>query len=209
MTQTARDFPTCTPIKHLVVIIPENASFFHQLPAVSFLKPSEYQDGHPKYSDPLSLQTFLVNTINELQQMPEWRHMAIIIVWDDSGGWYDHVMPPIINQSHVPPDALLGPGNAGNPPPGTYQGRLAYGMRVPFLVVSPFAKSNYVDHSVIDQTSVLRLIEKNWHLGTIGNQSFDQFASSLAPLFNFSSPHYKPFLLDPVTGRKVKKWEKR
>lgn len=176
----------------------------HQMPAVSFLKPAEFQDGHPKYSDVLSLQTFLVKTINRLQKLPEWKKMAIIVIWDDSGGWYDHVMPPIINQSHVPPDALVSPGNAGNPPPGAYQGRLAYGMRIPFILISPFAKSNFVDHSVIDQTSVLRFIEKNWRLGTIGDQSFDAVAGTLSHLFNFHSPDYDPLILDPDTGLKCK-----
>lgn len=176
------------------------AAAIHQLPAVSFIKPAEYQDGHPKYSNQLLLQTFLVETINQLQQMPEWQHMAIIIAWDDSGGWYDHVMPPIINQSHVPPDALLGPGNAGDPPPGAYQGRLAYGMRIPFLLISPYAKSNFVDHSVIDQTSILRFIEKNWGLGLIGNPSFDAIAGALNNLFNFSRPRYDTLLLNPHTG---------
>jgi phospholipase C len=175
----------------------------HQLPAVSFLKPAEYQDGHPKYSDQLSLQTFLVETINRLQRSKEWRQMAIIVMWDDSGGWYDHVMPPIINQSHTPADALLGPGNAGNPPPGAYQGRLAYGNRIPFLLISPFAKQNFVDHSVIDQTSVLRFIEKNWYLGEIGNQSFDRVAGSLKNLFDFSKPNRKILLLEPETGEKT------
>lgn len=174
----------------------------HHLPAVSFLKPPAYQDGHPKYSDLLALQTFLVQTINKLQKTSEWLNMAIIVVWDDSGGWYDHVMPPIINQSHIPSDALLGPGDAGNPPPGAYQGRLAYGMRIPFLIISPFSKSNYVDHSVIDQTSVLRFIEDNWSLGRIGDQSFDSVAGSLKPFFNFNRPLYQPLILNPNTGEK-------
>lgn len=174
----------------------------HQLPAVSFLKPAQYQDGHPDYSNVLSLQTFLVETINRLQRSKEWRQMAIVVLWDDSGGWYDHVMPSIINQSHVPPDALLGPGNAGNPPPGAYQGRLAYGNRIPFLLISPFAKQNFVDHTNIDQTSVLRFIEKNWNLGEIGNQSFDSVAGSLKNLLDFSKPRRKILLLDPNTGEK-------
>lgn len=176
------------------------AAEIHQIPAVSFLKPPEYQDGHPKYSDQLSLQTFLVNTINKLQATHEWKNMAIIILWDDSGGWYDHVMPSIINQSHTPADALLGPGDAGNPPPGAYQGRLAYGMRIPFLIISPFAKSNYVDHSLIDQTSVLRFIEDNWHLGQIGDQSFDAVAGTLKNMFNFSKRRKDILFLHPTTG---------
>lgn len=174
----------------------------HNIPAVSFIKPPQYQDGHPKYSDMLAFQSFLVNIVNVLQTTPEWKQMAIMVICDDSGGWYDHVMPPIINQSHVPPDALLGPGDAGNPPPGAYQGRLAYGMRVPFLVISPYAKTNYVDHSVIDQTSILRFIEDNWSLGRIGDQSFDAVAGSLKNMFNFSSPRSSPLFLQPDTGRK-------
>ncbi len=177
----------------------------HNLPAVSFLKPPAYQNGHPGYSDPLALQKFLVKTINRLQQLPEWRHMAIILAWDDSGGWYDHVMPPIINQSHTPVDALLGPGDAGNPPPSAYQPRLAYGMRVPLLIISPFAKSNFVDHSVTDQTSILRFIEDNWFLGRIGDQSFDEVAGSLYHLFDFDKPRYDILLLNSNTGRPLRK----
>lgn len=104
-------------------------------------------------------------------------------------------MPPIINQSHTPADALLGPGDAGNPPPGAYQGRLAYGIRVPFLLISPFAKSNYVDHSLTDQTSILRFIEKNWDLGCIDDQSFifinrkQFFKNAIKRCFVFVNPN--------------------
>jgi phospholipase C len=152
----------------------------------------------------VAFQTFLVETLNKLQNTSEWKNMAVIVLWDDSGGWYDHVMPTIINQSSTPEDALLGPGDAGNPPPGAYQGRLGYGMRIPFLVISPFAKKNYVDHSMIDQTSVLRFIEDNWYLGQIGDQSFDAVAGSLNNLFNFGSPDKKPLILNPNTGLIIK-----
>lgn len=172
----------------------------HQLPAISYLKPAAYQDGHPEHSDPLSLQSFLVKTLNRLQKLPEWKHMAIMIAWDDSGGFYDHEMPPIINQSHTAADALVSPGDSGNPPPGAYQGRLAYGMRVPFIVISPFAKSNYVDHSLIDQTSILRFIEDNWFLGRIGDQSFDEIAGSVNDFFDFTKRKTKPLFLDSKTG---------
>lgn len=181
------------------------AAAIHHIPAISFLKPAAYQDGHPEHSDPLSLQTFLVETINRLQKLPEWKQMAVIIAWDDTGGLYDHEMPPIINQSHNPADALLGPGDAGNPPPGNYQGRLAYGMRVPFLVLSPFAKSNYIDHRLIDQTSILRFIEDNWYLGRIGNQSFDEQAGTLLDFFDFSKRNLKKLILNPNSGLTKKK----
>jgi len=110
------------------------------LPAVSFLKAARYQNGHPEYSDPLDEQTFLVNTINRLQRLPEWRSTAVIIAYDDSDGWYDHVMPPIVNQSNTDADSLTGPGSCGAAPEGAYQGRCGYGPRLPLLVISRWAK---------------------------------------------------------------------
>ncbi len=68
-------------------------------PAVSFLKAPGYQDGHAGYSDPLDEQTFVVNVINFLQQQKDWANTAVIIAYDDSDGWYDHQMGPIVNQS--------------------------------------------------------------------------------------------------------------
>ena len=173
------------------------------LPAVSFLKPSQYQTGHPGDSDPLDEQTFIINTINRLQQLSEWNDTTIIIAYDDSGGWYDHVMPPIVSQSNDPAyDALLGPiGLCGNAPSGAYQDRCGYGGRLPMLVVSPWAKMNYVDHQITDQASILRFIEDNWQLGRIGDQSFDEKAGSILGMFNFTNGHYaKRVFLDPANG---------
>src|SRR5207253_2422818 len=62
------------------------------LPAVSFVKAQGYQDGHAGYSDPLDEQTFIVNTINLLQTLPSWSSTAVVIMYDDSDGWYDHQM---------------------------------------------------------------------------------------------------------------------
>ena len=85
-----------------------NAATTGNLPAVSFLK-APYQDGHPIDSTPADEQQFLVNTINRLQSLPEWNSTAIIITYDDSGGWYDHAMAPIVSQSNDPAnDGLLG-----------------------------------------------------------------------------------------------------
>lgn len=174
------------------------------MPSVSFLKAPAYQNGHSGNSTPLLEQQFLVNTINRLQNTPQWKHMAIIIAYDDSGGWYDHEMPPIINDSQIAPDALTGPGTVGtNPPLGGYQGRPSYGFRVPLIVISPWAKCNYVDNTVLDQTSILRFIEDNWELGRIGNFSFDKFASSIVSLFDFKERHNRTLLLDPLTGQVV------
>lgn len=173
------------------------------LPAVSFLKAKKSQDGHAGYSSPLDEQVFLVNTINRLQQLPEWKSTAVIIAWDDSDGWYDHVMPPIVNQSSTPADVLTGPAScgAGLSPLGGIQGRCGYGPRLPLLVISPFAKTNFVDHTLTDQSSILRFVEDNWNLGRIGGGSFDALAGPLINMFDFGGPNEeKKFILDPSTG---------
>ncbi|GER84695.1 MAG: alkaline phosphatase family protein [Thermogemmatispora sp.] len=171
------------------------------LPAVSFLKPPAYQDGHAGYSDPLDEQQFLVNTINRLERSEYWGSMAIIIAYDDSDGWYDHVMGPIVNHSADSTyDALTGPGQCGTPQPGAYSGRCGYGPRLPLLVISPFARVNFVDHTVTDQTSILRFIEDNWQLGRIGDQSFDELAGPLTQMFDFSAPRAARLFLDPESG---------
>jgi phospholipase C len=181
----------------------------HNMPAVSFLKAPAIQDGHAGYSNPLDEQIFLVNTINALEQANEWKETAVIILYDDSDGWYDHVMGPIVNQSNVTEDQLLGAGNCGTPKAvdaaGTIQnGRCGYGPRQPLLVISPFARNNYVDHRVTDQASVLRFIEDNWSLGRIGNGSADAIAGTLNGLFDFDTDHRAHTLfLDPATGTVV------
>ena len=89
---------------------------------------------------------------------------------------------------------------------GGYQDRCGYGPRQPLLVVSPWAKSNFVDHSVTDQSSVLRFVEDNWQTGRIGDFSFDTKAGSLSHLFAFTHDdedgHRGPnkLILDPQTG---------
>jgi phospholipase C len=175
----------------------------HNLPAVSFLKAPAYQDGHAGYSDPLLEQQFLVATINELMKSPEWNQIAIIIAYDDSDGWYDHVMSPILNHSQTIYDVFTGSGTTGtNSPLGGFQGRAGYGPRLPLLVISPFAKQNFVDHTITDQSSVLRFIEDNWKLGRIGNGSFDAVAGSLLNTFDFDhrdEPDRRLFL-DANTG---------
>jgi phospholipase C len=179
-----------------------NAVDTHRMPAVSYLKAAGYQDGHAGYSDPLAEQTFLVETINHLMSTPEWESTAIIICYDDSDGWYDHQMGPIVSKSHTPYDALLADGDSGTPPASAYQGRCGYGPRLPLLVVSPFAKKNFVDHGVTDQSSTLRFIEDNWSLGRIGNQSFDAIAGKLDPMFDFEhGPHPHRLFLDPTSGQ--------
>jgi phospholipase C len=180
-------------------------------PAVNFLKAPGYQDGHAGYSDPLDEQTWIVNVINFLQENSgDWEHTAVVIAYDDSDGWYDHQMPPIVNQSASPADALTGTGFCGTganalPGPGGVthaQGRCGYGPRMPLLVISPWSKPNYVDHTVTDQTSIIRFVEDNWLNGQrIGNGSFDALANSIQGMMNFTKVSVKSnFILNPTTG---------
>jgi phospholipase C len=185
----------------------QSALAANNLPAVTFLKAPQTETGHPSKSDPLSEQTFLVDTINQLQQSPFWSQMAIFITYDDSDGWYDHVMPPIVNQSNTANDTIAGSTlHCGTPQAGAYLDRCGYGTRLPLVAISPYTKQNYVDHAVTDQTSVLRFIEDNWSLGRLGNQSFDALAGTLNGLFDFTdtpSPAARQLILNDSTGEIV------
>ena len=167
------------------------------LPAVSFLKAAEYQDGHAGYSDPIDEQHFLVEEINALQKSPEWRSTAVVVAYDDSDGWYDHAAPTITNSSHdVAQDAAICTG-AGAGTRAGYADRCGPGPRLPLLVISPFARTNFVGHSVTTQASITRFIEDNWLTGRVGDGSFDASAGRLNPLFNFSYSNNKRVLLKP------------
>jgi phospholipase C len=178
------------------------AAYHGTLPAVSFLKAPAYEDGHSSNSDPLDEQRFVVTTINALQDLPDWESTAVIITYDDSDGWYDHVMPPIVSASNTSADAVTGAGACGTAVEGAQQGRCGYGPRLPLLVISNWARVNYVDHTLTDQSSVLRFIEDNWNLGRIGDQSFDERAGSIMKMFDFRNKyiHAERLYLDPATG---------
>jgi phospholipase C len=135
----------------------------------------------------------------------------VVIAYDDSDGWYDHQIAPVVNQSSTSQDALTSANNCGN---GTTalqgvasgaanaQGRCGYGPRLPMMVISPWARVNYVDHVVLDQTSIIRFVEDNWLNGTrIGNGSFDSIANSIDGMFNWAAPTNATFTLSPDSGQ--------
>jgi phospholipase C len=182
-------------------------------PAVSFLKAPGFQDGHAGYSSPIDEQQFIVHVMNYLQNRPEWASTAVVIAYDDSDGWYDHQMPPVVNQSASSSDALTGTGLCGSGAtalPGVAkaaahaQGRCGYGPRLPLLVISPFAKPNFVDHSMTDQSSILRFIEDNWLYGERIQGSFDALAGPLDFMFNFqAAPNLQTLILSEFSGQPV------
>ena len=182
-------------------------------PAVSYLKAPVYQNGHAGASNPLDEQQFLVKVINFLEQQPDWNSTAVIIAWDDSDGWYDHVPGPIVDGSTSPLDALTAPNVCGDGVPSLpgispgnphAQGRCGHGPRLPLLVISPWARANYVSHATTDQTSVLRLIEDTFlHGKRIGQGSYDAISGSLDDMFDFNHatpPNPNKLVLNPATG---------
>ncbi|MFD4599553.1 phospholipase C [Streptomyces sp. NPDC058464] len=173
-----------------------------KLPAVSFLKAGEYQDGHAGYSDPTDEQHFLVNEINAVQSSPQWKSTAIVIAYDDSDGWYDHAYAKPRNGST---DSTVGSNGkaldsaacqAGPAASGGYADRCGPGTRQPLLVISPYSKVNKVDHTQTDQSSITRFIEDNWRTGRVGDHSFDATAGSLTNMFDFKHPNNKQVLLN-------------
>ena len=192
------------------------------LPAVSFLKAPAFQDAHPGNSDPIDEQTFVTNVINTLEQSPFWNSTAVVIAYDDSDGWYDHTTH-VFNPSTSTADVLIAPGECGpltggqtltpgvvptNALPGLngkpVNGRCGYGTRQPLLLISPWAKHNFVDHTVTDQSSVIRFVEDNWLRGQrVGEGRSDADPGSLANMFNFAfGPSNPRLFLDPTTGER-------
>jgi phospholipase C len=181
-------------------------------PAVSYIKMAAYQDGHPGNSDPLDEQEGNVQLINFLQQQPEWNSTLVIITYDDSDGWYDHLFAkPTWASYDATADQVNGPGQCGTgiatqvQPNGIngqpVNGRCGPGTRIPFLVISPFAKPNFASANRITQSSVVRFIEDNWLNGQrIGGGSNDATSGVITDMLDFTQAPNNKLLLDPVAG---------
>ena len=152
------------------------------LPAVTFISPPAVGEGSEENGDIQVGETYVASAVNAVLQGPGWPQTVLLYLYDEHGGYYDHVPPPpavspdaIGPQIHVPPD-----------PPGAYD---RYGFRVPAVVVSPFARRGYVSHVVHDHTSILKLIETVWNLPalTFRDANADNLLDSLdlvgAPAF--------------------------
>jgi phospholipase C len=195
------------------------------LPAVTFLKAPGYEDGHAAYSEPADEQAFITKEINALMKSPDWSSTAVIINYDDSDGWYDHVYSGVTNPSATVADNLTNTatgtisatnptsglcGSSASAPLGGEQGRCGFSSRLPMMVISPCAKQNYVDHNLSDQASIINFIEYNWGLSSISG-SFDQALAAtdkkegipfdLAGMFDFTKCDAPAVQLDPASGR--------
>jgi phospholipase C len=132
------------------------------LPAVSFVKPMGPDNEHPGSATLLRGQQHVADLVNAVMSGPNWADTAIIITYDEFGGRFDHVAPPVIDR--------WGPGS-----------------RVPAIVISPFARRGYVDHTLYDTSSVLKLIETRWNLAPLGER--DAMANDMTTAFDFSDPN--------------------
>ena len=196
------------------------------LPGVSFLKAPGYQDGHAGYSEPADEQRFVTSEIDSLMKTPDWHNTVVIVNYDDSDGFYDHVYSGVTNPSASVADNLtdttLTPPTSGRcgsrsliattQPLGEEQGRCGFGPRLPMIVISPFARHNYVDHNLSDQASIINFVQYNWGLPGISG-SADQVLKSrdssegipfdLAGMFNFGDQSNPKLILDPGSGQPV------
>jgi phospholipase C len=153
-----------------------------RLPAVSWIAPNATVSETPPARVSTG-QTYVTGLVNAIMRSPDWRSTAIFLAWDDWGGFYDHVVPPAVDQN-------------------------GYGMRVPALVISPYARSDYIDHQTLSFDAYLKFIEDDFLAG----QRLDPFADGrpdarpdvrenvsvlgdLAADFDFAQPPRAPLIL--------------
>jgi phospholipase C len=137
-------------------------------PSVAWIMPeTDALSEHPPYNITAG-QDYVVKEINDIMKSQYWSSSAIILTWDDYGGWYDHATPPQLDQYGL-------------------------GFRVPALIISPFAKQGFVDDTLSEHASTLKLIETVFHLPSLGTR--DVKASNLLDAFNFNQQPRRPLVL--------------
>lgn len=132
----------------------------NQLPSVSFIQMAPSHSGHPGSSSITAAATWYDQFVKQVLASTIASNVAIIAIWDEGGGWYDHVPPPQIDSQGL-------------------------GVRVPMILVSPYAKKGTVYHGVLDHTSVLKFIEWNWGLSPLNSRNSDSRIGDLRDMFVF------------------------
>ena len=153
------------------------------LPQVAYVDPAFTGEAENDEHPPTNIQkgqAFTAKIINALMAGPAWSTTAILLTYDEHGGYFDHVPPP----PACLPDAIPPNLNSGDVP-GAFDN---YGIRVPFVAISPFSKRAFVSHTVYDHTSVLRFIETRFDLPALTNR--DANADPMLDLFDFANPPY-------------------
>lgn len=127
-------------------------------PAVAFIQPGPGHSMHPGSGPITNGITWLDSLIRQIQASTIWSHTAVIVIWDSSGGWWDHVPPPQVDAQGL-------------------------GPRVPLLVISPFAKKNFISHVQMDDVSILKFIQNTFGLSTLNSRN--QMGNDLGDMFSF------------------------
>ncbi len=138
------------------------------LPSVSWIRGGVTHDEHPGYSNVTAGVLWVTDIVNTVMRSQYWKESAIVISYDESGGFYDHVPPPMIDE-------------------------YGYGPRVPALIISPYAKEGYISHEQRDHTSTLKFIEWNWNLKPLGYR--DVVTANLLDAFDFKQTPREPYII--------------
>ncbi|HEY2555407.1 MAG TPA: alkaline phosphatase family protein [Candidatus Cybelea sp.] len=126
---------------------------------VTWISPSNVNSDHAGFGSADTGPTWVAKVVNAVGTSKFWNSTAVIVVWEDWGGWYDHVAPPQLDYAGL-------------------------GMRVPMIVVSPYAKPSYVSHTQYEFGSIVKFVEDNWNLGRLGTT--DTRAASMGDVFDFT-----------------------
>jgi phospholipase C len=127
-------------------------------PTVAFVQPGGSHSMHPGGGPITNGISWLDSLIRQVQASPVWQHSTIIVIWDSSGGWWDHVPPPQVDLQGL-------------------------GPRVPMMVISPFAKKNFISHVQMDDVSILKFIQNTFGLPALNSRN--QMGNDIADMFSF------------------------
>ena len=146
----------------------------NKLPQVSWVMPPSNASDHEPYQIGAG-EDFVTSAVNAIMQSKYWANTAIFLTWDDWGGLYDHVAPPVIDG-------------------------VGLGPRVPLIVISPYAKAGYISHAQGEFSSLVKFIEGNYGLteGALGQRDSLKQTSDLMDFFNFNQTPLQPLILKPV-----------
>jgi phospholipase C len=142
-----------------------------RLSNVNWLVVGSGNSEHPPASSCVG-ENWTVRQLNAVMRGPQWNSTAVFLTWDDFGGFYDHVAPPAVDN-------------------------FGFGPRVPLIIVSPFAKSGFISHTVYEFSSLLRFVENRWHLDPLTDR--DNFANDLSDSFAFDQDLLAPLFLEQRT----------
>lgn len=144
----------------------------NNLPSVSWVTPPADTSNHPPQVNELG-ENFVTNIVNAIMNSSYWSNTAIFVTWDDYGGFYDHVAPPVLDG-------------------------VGLGPRVPLIVISPYAKAGFISHSEGEFSSFVKFIETNWSLPSLGQRDALPQIDDLMDYFNFGQTPLSPLILNQV-----------